>query len=134
MSSVLLDANVLVALAVDDHVHHEAAVSWFLDGTSPFATTPITQGTLLRLLLRSGMATETAFEVLSGFTQHLRHRFWADDRPYEASTLRGVVGHRQVTDAYLASLARGNEGRLATFDHGLAALHPDVAELVATGE
>ena len=80
MTSVLLDANVLVALAVDDHVHHEVAVSWFVDGASPFATTPITQGTLLRLLLRSGMAADTASEVLGGFTRHPRHRFWPDDR------------------------------------------------------
>lgn len=131
---MLLDANVLVALAVDDHVHHEAAMAWFLDETSAFATTPITQGTLLRLLLRSGIAADTASEVLTGFTHHPRHRFWPDDRPYDASMLRGVIGHRQVTDAYLASLSRANEGRLATFDQGLAVLHADVAELVATGE
>jgi uncharacterized protein len=38
----------------------------------------------------------------------------------------------QVTDAYLAQLARTHNGRLATFDQGLAQLHSDVAELVAT--
>jgi predicted nucleic acid-binding protein len=42
----------------------------------------------------------------------------------------GVIGHRQVTDAYLAQLARANHGRLATFDRGLAALHTDIAELI----
>jgi uncharacterized protein len=46
--------------------------------------------------------------------------------------LDGVIGHRQVTDAYLAELARRREARLATFDKGLAALHADVAELVPT--
>jgi hypothetical protein len=43
---------------------------------------------------------------------------------------RGVLGHRQVTDAYLAALARRNGGRLATFDRGLAALHEDVVMLI----
>jgi len=43
---------------------------------------------------------------------------------------RGVLGHRQVTDAYLAGLARKQKGRLATLDEGLAALHEDVAELI----
>jgi uncharacterized protein len=38
-----------------------------------------------------------------------------------------VLGHRQVTDAYLAALARHHHGKLATFDKGLAALHSDVA-------
>lgn len=46
--------------------------------------------------------------------------------------MAGVIGHRQVADAYLAGLARARGGRLATFDAGLAALHPDVAELVPT--
>lgn len=35
----------------------------------------------------------------------------------------GVIGHRQVTDAYLVALARHHGGRLATLDRGLAALH-----------
>ena len=48
--SVLLDANVLVALLVDDHVHHTAAEDWFSGLTENFATCPVTQGSLLRLL------------------------------------------------------------------------------------
>ncbi|MFP4283065.1 MAG: hypothetical protein ACLFU2_10615 [Opitutales bacterium] len=39
-------------------------------------------------------------------------------------------GRRQVTDAWLAELARREGGRLATLHAGLAALHADVAELV----
>ncbi|KAA8963528.1 hypothetical protein [Mycobacterium sp.] len=62
--TTLLDANVLVALAIADHVHHEPLV-------------------------------------------RRRH-------------------------AYLAQLARRHHGRLATLDQGLAELHSDVAELVAT--
>ena len=37
------------------------------------------------------------------------------------------MGHRQVTDAYLAALARHHRGKLASFDRGLVALHTDVA-------
>ena len=47
--------------------------------------------------------------------------------------LDGVIGHRQVTDAYLAQLARRNDGQLATLDAGLAHLHLDVAVLVPVG-
>ncbi len=36
--------------------------------------------------------------------------------------LLGVIGHRQVTDAYLVALARHHGGRVATLDKGLAAL------------
>lgn len=130
MTATLLDGNVLVALAVDDHVHHAVARAWFDDSVEPFATTPITQGTLLRLLVRSGLPAARALEVLGGFLGHARHRFWPDDRPYDAAALKGVVGHRQVTDGYLADLARRNGGHLATFDKGLAVVHEDVAVLL----
>lgn len=125
----LLDGNVLVALADAAHVHHPAAVEWFAARQAPFATCPITQGTLLRMLLKHravASATEAA-AVLAQFAAHSRHRFWADDLTYADLTWDGILGHRQVTDAYLAALARAHDGRLVTFDRGLAALHRDVA-------
>jgi hypothetical protein len=128
----LLDGNVLVALADEAHVHHRAAVDWFAGVESPFATCPITQGTLLRMLLRHG-AVDTAAqagEVLAHLCAHPRHQFWADDLNYTELSWTGVLGQRQVTDAYLAALARARGGRLATFDQGLAALHGDIAVLL----
>lgn len=125
----LLDANVLIALADAAHVHHAAAVRWFGSTEAPFATCPITQGALLRMMLRSGSVADiaVAVQVLNVFTAHARHRFWSDDLDYSAVGWSGVLGHRQVTDAYLAALARKHRGRLATFDAGLAALHADIA-------
>lgn len=129
---VLLDGNVLVAMAYPPHLHHAAARAWFLRRQGPFATCPITQGTLLRMLLNFGAVpgTADAVAVLHGFAAHPRHRFWPDDFHYGQVDWKGVMGHKQVTDAYLATLARRNGGRLATFDQGLAALHPDVVELI----
>jgi hypothetical protein len=43
---------------------------------------------------------------------------------------RLLQGASQVTDAWLAELARQRKGKLATFDQALVALHRDVAELV----
>lgn len=129
----LLDGNVLVALAIADHVHHEAAERWFQSTDDGFATCPITQGTLVRMLLRSGDTADHAQDVLAQFAAHPRHEFWPDDRLYTQVSLRSVVGHRQVTDAYLAQLARDHKGQLITFDKGLATLHLDVAVLVPTG-
>lgn len=131
--AVLLDGNVLVALACPTHVHHAAAECWFAANTWPFATCPITQGTLIRLLLqlRAVPDAATAVAILGLLAKHPRHQFWPDTLDYLSVAWQGVLGHRQVTDAYLASLARHHRGRLATFDQGLAALHPDVAELIA---
>ena len=128
--TVLLDANVLIALVVDDHVHHAVAESWFAGLDGNFATCPVTEGSLMRLLIREGQPAATARVILAGTAAHPRHEFWPDDVPYGDVPTRGIVGHRQVTDAYLAQLARAHEARLATFDQALAKLHPDVAELV----
>jgi hypothetical protein len=68
-----------------------------------------------------GFDGAAAKETLANITDLPRHRFWPDSLPYEDVRMQGVIGHRQVTDAYLAQLARTNGGRLATFDEGLAA-------------
>lgn len=129
----LLDANVLIALTQRDHVHHAIARRWFDDmGAEAFATCPVTQGSLMRHQLRRGASTADARETLAAAAQHPRHVFWPDDVAYLDIRLDGVIGHRQVTDAYLAGLARHRGGRLATFDRGLAALHPDVVVAVPT--
>mgnify|MGYP000892163847 CR=1 FL=1 len=129
---MLLDGNVLVAMAYPPHVHHAATRQWFGRQQRPFATCPITQGTLLRILLNFGAvpATDDAVGILRGFVEHPRHRFWPDGVDYLQVDWKGVIGHRQVTDAYLVALARKNGGKLATFDKGVAALHPDLVELI----
>lgn len=130
----LLDGNVLIALGDRNHVHHHAAEQWFAEQDErAFATCPTTQGTLLRHLMREKIADDIgeAVAILSGFLAHSGHQFWPNNIGYETLEWRGVLGHRQVTDAYLAGLAREHSGRLVTLDRGLAALHEDVAELVS---
>lgn len=127
-SVVLLDGNLLVALVTPSHVHHQAAEEWFAAEPLQFATCPITQGTLIRMLMNLGeLDGPSAFAVLAQLIRHPMHRFWPDVLSYADVEVRGVMGHRQVTDAYLAALARHHGGRLATFDRGLAALHADVS-------
>jgi toxin-antitoxin system PIN domain toxin len=131
--TTLLDGNVLIALVVSGHIHHGPAEKWFSASDASFATCPITQGTLLRFMLREGQTARAAQEFVAAIARDSRHEFWPDSIPFADVDVVGVVGHRQVTDAYLAQLARSRNGRLATFDHGLAHLHSDVAELVPTG-
>ena len=127
----LLDANVLIALLVDDHVHHDAAEAWFSASSGRFATCPSTEGSLMRILIRAGQTADAAQAVITQLSQSTRHEFWPGSLSYREVQFHGVIGHRQVTDAYLAQLARTHSGRLATFDEGLAQLHDDVAELVS---
>lgn len=130
MPAVLLDANVLIALVVEDHVHHGPAEAWFTASGTSFATCPITQGSLMRLLIREGQPAESARSVLREIVASTRHEFWPDNASYHDIPIAGIIGHRQVTDAYLAHLARSYSARLATLDQALAKLHPDVADLI----
>lgn len=125
--TVLLDANALIALTVSDHVHHDLAENWFTQRSEPFATCPVTQGALVRFLLRAGGTAHQALDVVRALRAADGHEFWPDGLGYDDIDMRGVVGHRQVTDAYLAGLTRSRGGRLATFDRALAVLHDDVA-------
>jgi uncharacterized protein len=130
MPPVLLDASVLIALAVDNHVHHGHAEAWFIASGTGFATCPITQGSLMRLLIREGQTAGSARSVLQEITSNPRHELWPDNASDHDIPVTGIIGHRQVTDAYLAHLARSYSARLATFDQALAKLHADVADLI----
>lgn len=134
MLTTLLDGNVLIALSDTNHVHFERSERWFAarPGHS-FATCSITQGTVLRHLLRQRIVGDgrEAMQVLSVFLAHPAHRFWSEQPSFEQVDWQGVVGHRQVTDAYLAALARHHDGRIATLDEGFAALHDDVVDLIS---
>ncbi len=89
MTELLSDGNPLVALTVTVHVHHEVASRWFDAEPRILATCPITQGTLLRFLVREGVPAGTAVGVLSSLTEADWHRFWHDSIPYEAGCCGG---------------------------------------------
>lgn len=125
----LLDSNVLIALTVAEHEHHERASTWAAH-LERFALCPIVEGALCRFLVRIGESADAATEVLRRLHTDSRCEFWPDSLSYTAVELGHVKGHRQVTDAYLASLASAHESRLATLDEGLAATLPDTVELI----
>lgn len=126
----LLDANVLIALVVAEHQHHDRARAW-VGGLDTVAVAPVVEGALLRFLIRSGESTQTATAVLAALHRSSRVKFWEDTISYVTVDLGHVVGHRQVTDAYLAGLALAHRSRLATFDRALAAALPHATVLVA---
>ena len=128
MSVFLLDGNVLLALSLPGLTEHPAARTWFEANVTKFATCPITQGTLLRLHPRmSGDArVEAGWRTLESMLAHPAHVFWADTLSYAEVSPKRLQGGGQVTDAYLAALARQHGGKVATFDEAFALLHSDV--------
>jgi uncharacterized protein len=127
----LLDTNVLIALAWPQHVHHGAAHAWFGKiGREAWSTCPITQLGFIRIssnpkIIREAASPRDALAVLEQVIALSGHQFWPDAiAPAQAAILSSLalVGHRQVTDAYLLALAQHRKGKLATFDGGVAEL------------
>ena len=130
MTTYLLDANVLIALVAHEHVHHERATRW-AQTIEHFALCPIVEGALIRFSLRLGIRADDAVRSLRLVRERRGYEFWPDSLSYIEADLARLHGHRQVTDAYLASLARSRpDALLATMDEGLAAAHRDSTLLI----
>jgi uncharacterized protein len=131
----LLDTNALLALAWQNHDDHVCASRWF-DSLDSFATCPITQSGFLRLssnpALGFATATGDAFVALDSIVGDERHEFWPDDLSFgEAEVRRDLIrSHQQITDKYLAALARRHNGSLATFDQPLVEAFASEPQLV----
>lgn len=130
MTVLLLDANVLIALTIADHEHHDRVGRWFASGPE-FAVSPVVEGALVRFLVRMGEPPSTAQQLLHHVHDRPTCSRWPDDVSYADIDLADVRGHRQVTDTYLVSLAVAHEGRLITLDASLAARRSDAVLLPA---
>lgn len=125
----LPDVNLLVAAVWQPHEHHLAARAWLADNRR-FATCPITELGLVRVLLQLGARPADAFARLAEIARLHRARLLPADLSAEVIA-GGIAGHRQTTDAYLAHLAEHRRVTLATLDAGLARRFPAACEAVA---
>jgi toxin-antitoxin system PIN domain toxin len=116
----LADANLLIASALPNHVNHAAARKWFDEGLG-FATTPITELALIRVITHRshGVAFPDALAALQAIKELSHHRFWPADLEVSSRVFNGEIPSGHTTDAYLLALAGQNDGKLATFDHGI---------------
>ena len=131
MKGYLLDTNVLIALFWPSHAQHERAVKWFARHRGKgWATCPLTEAGFVRIVSnpafsRDAVTPREAAGVLAANTAAKDHAFWPDELPFApAVAFAGarLVGHQQVTDAYLLGLALRRGGMLATLDERIAAL------------
>ncbi|HEX6016925.1 MAG TPA: TA system VapC family ribonuclease toxin [Burkholderiaceae bacterium] len=129
MTTYLLDVDVLIALVDPAHVQHDRAHDWFSKvGAKSFATCPITENGLLRIIghpkyPNSPGPPSAVAPALAAIRGLPGHAFWPDsisianERYLDPASLSS---HSRVTDGYLLALARANKGRLATMDAKLA--------------
>lgn len=123
----LLDANVWLALAFSDHVHHARAKAWFDGlGDDTCAFCRITQMALLRHLTNAaimGTAVQTqqqAWTSYEAFSADPRVVFALEpatlESRFRALTQNTSPSHGQWTDAYLASFAVAGDFELVTLE------------------
>lgn len=130
MSVGLLDVNMLIALAWPSHLHHQTAHAWFLKhAVRGWATCPLTQCAFVRIscnpkIIPEAVSPAEALDLLGQIVSLKHHVFWPDDIGVGDGCVPKslLVGHRQITDAYLLGLAVRHGGRLVTFDKGILTL------------
>jgi len=128
---LLLDVNVLVALAWPNHQFHIMATRRLEQDKGYWATCALTQLGFIRLSSNPAAvglpkSPWEAASLLAFLIQDARH-LYLDSLPSPTTQpflqcFEQIPGSKQVTDAYLVTLAKQNRARLLTFDSRLASL------------
>ncbi|MBK8867533.1 MAG: hypothetical protein KBF43_14990 [Dermatophilaceae bacterium] len=120
---ILFDVNALVALTLTTHQHHGAAHRFLAGLPGHWATCPLTESSLFRLLLNpavtgSQRAVGDITAIVRGIRAERRWRFLTDDASLADPdiTTEVLMGHHQVTDLHLVNVAARHGAVLATFD------------------
>ncbi len=142
MKSYLVDTNVWLALAYNQHEHHATATRWFeraSSGESCFCR--ITQLAFLRLLTNAkvmGRDVRTDKEAWSDydeFANDVRVDFLEDGPGLDAAlrrlTTSGQSSHRLWPDAYLGALSIVSGTQVISFDSVFGTM-PGVDAVVLT--
>ena len=133
-AAFLLDVNVLIATAWPTHPAHQKVQQWIgRHAKQGWATCPFTQTAFVRILSNPAFSPNAltpvdALALLRANLRHPAHRFWEDDVSFIETVgpfWERLVGHQQISDAYLLGLAIHRGGRLATVDQGILTLLPE---------
>jgi toxin-antitoxin system PIN domain toxin len=126
----LLDVNVIIALLDPDHAFHERAHAWWAANQNHgWASCPLTENGVVRIMSHPGYSQKIQFTPadligrLRQFAAQSDHEFWPDEislRDENHFARERIHSSRQLTDLYLLALAVTHQGRLVTFDQGIA--------------
>lgn len=125
----LLDVNVWLALAVEEHVHHRAAVTYWNAEAPPRYFCRHSAMSLVRLLTQPTLMSGAPLALVAAWTLYERfanlpgvellHEPQGVDVEL-AALIRPKLPSRLFIDAYFAALARSAGLRLVTFDRDFA--------------
>lgn len=121
----LLDVNVAVALADEDHQHHKTVAKWFATPGLDWGLCAFSEAGLLRITSNpklGSLTLEEATEMLAALTHLPGYRYWPIATAWSslaAPFANRIFGHQQITDAYLLGLAVKENGVLVTLDKAI---------------
>jgi len=119
----LYDVNVLIALFDPQHTQHAKATAWHAANTAGWASCPITQNGLLRIVSQPRYTNPAPVAELRPrlalATTATNHLFWPDDISLASVGVLhdgALITAGALTDLYLLALAVRHSGRLVTLD------------------
>jgi toxin-antitoxin system PIN domain toxin len=133
-NTLLLDVNVLLALAWPHHQFFPTARKRLESHRGRWATCALTELGFIRLSANPRVVGQhrtpaDAAGLLAVMTADPKHVYIeVMPSPVEATrspSFNSILGHRQVTDLYLLGLAERNHARLVTFDSRIRELAGD---------
>jgi hypothetical protein len=124
---LLLDVNVLLALAWPNHQFHNTVLERLDRRPSPtWATCLLTQLGFVRLssnpaIVDVRQSPAQAIDLLQRLTSDEHHVYFGVLPTLDSieDTFKRLLGHQQVTDAYLVAVAAANKAILLTLDQRL---------------
>ena len=138
---LLLDVNVLLALAWPNHQFHATAIA-ALSSRNRWATCALTQLGFIRLssnpaAVATAKSPHEAAGLLALLVADSLHAY-LDTLPAPASedwrdAFGALLGHQQATDAYLLRLAAANDAVFVTFDRRLESVADGRAKVRVLG-
>ena len=138
---LLLDVNALLALAWPNHQFHGGVIRRLERRPAPdWATCALTQLGFVRLSSNPAVVgiprnPGQALDILARITADQRHAYFDGLPPLSSADpfFRPLVGHQQVTDAYLVAVAAAHGAKLLTLDQrlGFTASTRDHVEVLA---
>jgi len=128
---LLLDVNVLLALAWPNHQFHAAATRRLESSSNRWATCALTELGFIRLssnpaIVPAAKSPAEAAALLAAMVRDPQHVYLSSlSAPSDEKSIQvyeRIFGSKQVTDAYLLRLARQHHAKLTTFDTRLQLL------------
>jgi toxin-antitoxin system PIN domain toxin len=138
---LLLDVNVLLAIAWPNHQFHVAATA-ALSRSNRWATCALTQLEFIRLssnpaAVGAAKSPQEAATLMARLAADSLHVYLGSLPAPAAAGWREafaeILGHQQVTDAYLVGLAAAHDAVLVTFDRRMESIARDRARVRVLG-